>query len=237
MCGQWNIVRHSRPGLRRVDAGDRLQQARREILSTDILDGIDELVDAQVGGVDLFLTSGQHSEVVGPVSPNSCDVVRLGWLTGGRSRPQQAQLVLGGCECRFKMRAEAPNLAANALELVTEVVQLRIAQARLLQVALQARKLLLPTRDPLLDVNADTLVGTCNDLGRVDWSGRRFCWLRGSLRTRRRTGLRNHIWIGRCRCLRGLSLSAGHNQQGKEAQRPRYKPQSADHRLLSHIRW
>src|SRR5689334_11396585 len=91
--------------------------------------GIDEVVDAQVGGVDLFLTSGQHSEVVGPVSPTSCNVVRLGWLTGGRCRPEQAQLVLGGRECRFKMRAEAPNLAANALELVTEVVQFRIAQA------------------------------------------------------------------------------------------------------------
>ena len=184
---------------------------------------------------DLFLTSGQHSEVVGPVSPNSCYVVRLGWLTGGRCRPEQAQLVLGGRECRFKMREEAPNLAANALELVTEVVQFRIAQALLLQVALQARKLLLPTRDPLLDVNADTLVGTCNDLGRVDRSGRRFCWLRGGLRTRRRTGLRSHIWIGRCRRLCGLSLSAGYNQQGKEAQRPRYEPQSADHRLLPHI--
>ena len=50
-CGQWNIVRHTRPGLRRVNARERLQQARREILSTDVLDGIDELVDAQIGGV------------------------------------------------------------------------------------------------------------------------------------------------------------------------------------------
>ncbi len=86
-------------------------------------------------------------------------------------RPKQPQLVLCGRECRFNMTAEVRDLAAHALELVTEVVQFRIAQARLLQVALQARKLLLPTRDPLLDVNADTLVGTGNDLGRVNRSG------------------------------------------------------------------
>ena len=93
---------------------------------------------------DLLLASGQHAEVVGPFGPTSCDVVRLGWLTGGRCRSEQAQLILSGRECRFKMGAEAANLAADALQLVTEVVQFRIAQARLLQIALQSRKLLLP---------------------------------------------------------------------------------------------
>ena len=149
-CGQWNIVRHPRPGLRRINARERLQQARCEILSTDVLDAIDEFLDAQIGGVDLLLTSGQHPVVVGSVGPTSCYVVRLGWLTGGRRRPEQIQLVLGGRECRFKMLAKASNLAANALELVTEVVQFGIAQARLLKVALQPRKLLLPPSDTLL---------------------------------------------------------------------------------------
>ena len=64
------------------------------------------------------------------------------------------------------------DLAADALQLVTKVVEFRIAQARLLQIALQARKLLLPTRDPLLDVDADALVGTRNDVGSIDLRGR-----------------------------------------------------------------
>ena len=55
-----DVVRHPRPGLRRVDAGDRLQQARREILSTDVLDRIDEVVDVQIVGVDRSL-AGRHS--------------------------------------------------------------------------------------------------------------------------------------------------------------------------------
>ena len=90
--------------------------------------------------VDLLLASGQHSQVVGPLGPTSCDVVRLGWLTGGGCRSEQAQLVLSSRECRFKMVAEAADLAADALQIVTEVVQFRIAQARLLQIALQVAK-------------------------------------------------------------------------------------------------
>src|SRR5262249_49901665 len=58
VCRKRDVVRHSRPRLRRVDAGDWLQQACREILSTDVLDGIDEIVDPQVMEVDRSLTCG-----------------------------------------------------------------------------------------------------------------------------------------------------------------------------------
>ena len=53
----------------------------------------------------------------------------------------------------------------------------------------------------------------------------------GGWRSRWRTGLRRRIRTGRCRRLRGLGLSAGYNQQGSKAQRPRCGTQSVDHRL------
>jgi hypothetical protein len=51
------------------------------------------------------------------------NLVRLWWLTGGGCRPEQPQLVLCSRECRFKMTAELRDLAANALQFVTKIVE------------------------------------------------------------------------------------------------------------------
>src|SRR5262249_6990436 len=65
----------------------------------------------------------------------------------------------------------------------------------------------------------------------------RFWRLCGGWGRRRGSGLRRRSRTGRCRRLYGLGLSAGYNQQGSEAQRPRYETQSVDHRLPPYIRW
>ena len=224
-------VGNPRPRHRGVDAGDGLQQARREIFSPDVLDGIDQVVDPQALGVDRRLACVQCSQVVGSLGAGLCDVVRLGRLTGGGCGPQQPQLILSSRKRRFKMIAEFRDLAANVLQVVTKIVEIRIAQVRFLQLGLETRKLLFPTRDPFLDVNADALVGARHDLGRVERRGRRFRWLGGGLSRRRGASLGCWVLVGRCRGLCGLGLSAGYGEPKKDAQRPHDGPQSVDHQL------
>src|SRR5215471_13714881 len=51
-----HVVRQPCPSLVRVDAWDGLEQAGSKIFSANVLDGIDELVDPQIGRGDRSLT-------------------------------------------------------------------------------------------------------------------------------------------------------------------------------------
>src|SRR5262249_34990305 len=44
-----HVIRQIRPSLIGVDARDRLEKAGSKVLSTNVLDGVDELVDPQIG--------------------------------------------------------------------------------------------------------------------------------------------------------------------------------------------
>src|SRR2546423_6954769 len=50
-----HVVRQLCPSLVRVDARDGLEEASSKILSANVLDGIDELVDPQIGGLNRSL--------------------------------------------------------------------------------------------------------------------------------------------------------------------------------------
>ena len=47
--GVRHVLRHIRPGFVGVEAGDRLKQCGGEILPSDVLDFVEEIVDAQIG--------------------------------------------------------------------------------------------------------------------------------------------------------------------------------------------
>lgn len=55
---QGHGIRRVCPGLIGVNTGDPLEEVRRKILSANVLDGVDELVDAKMGGVDRSLAFG-----------------------------------------------------------------------------------------------------------------------------------------------------------------------------------
>jgi len=60
-----HVVRQPCPSLVRVDAWDGLEQAGSKILSANVLDGIDELVDPQIGRGDRSLTRQRFCRLAG----------------------------------------------------------------------------------------------------------------------------------------------------------------------------
>src|SRR5215471_11344117 len=50
-----HVIRQIRPSLIRENARDRLEKAGSKVLSTNVLDGVDELVDPQIGGMNRSL--------------------------------------------------------------------------------------------------------------------------------------------------------------------------------------
>ena len=117
-------------------------------------------------------------------------------------------------------------VAANALQLVAEIIQFRIVKIRRFQIALEVFKRLLPICDVLLNVRAHALVGACNAFTGIDL--RWFCRLGRRLSRR---SLACGIRPGRCYRLRRSSLSTGYGQQRGQNQRQCYGTLAIYHRL------
>jgi hypothetical protein len=95
---QGHIFRRVRPSLVGINTRDALEEFRRKILSVNVLDGVDELVDAKMGGVSRILACGKQAEPVVEFSAPERNLFGLLWLACGRRRLLQAYLGL----CGFK---------------------------------------------------------------------------------------------------------------------------------------
>jgi len=93
-CCDGHIIRQPRPGLIGVDAGNRLEQIVGKILATNILNGVDQLLDAQVGRVNRGLSPGKKSDMVTELGAIAGRRLGLGWLPSRRRRPEQIKLRL-----------------------------------------------------------------------------------------------------------------------------------------------
>ena len=151
---QREILRQLRPSLEGINAGDRLQEVGRKILSANVLDGVDKIIDAQMGGVDRGPTCGKQAEMVVELGATERDLVGLLRLSSGRCRPEQIRLGLHRRETGLEMAPKILDPGTDALQLVAKLVELRIAQAWTTEIAFHAVEFALPTRNRRIDVDA-----------------------------------------------------------------------------------
>src|SRR5262249_40511837 len=142
-----DAVRQARPSVIGVQPRNGLKQVGSKILPTKILNGLGQVFDAQASGIHCRLSGGKQASVIIKLRSLFRDLLGLRRLAGSRNSSQQLEPTLDGLQRRSQSASKIIDTGANPMELVSEMVELGIAQVRPAQIVLEGVQFSLPAGD------------------------------------------------------------------------------------------
>ena len=218
------VLRHICPGIVGVETRNRLKQGGGEVLPADVLDFVEQIVDAKIARVDRPFRRGKKPEMIIQFGAITSRLLGLRWCSRGGRGTEQLDLIAIGVQPRLDFPPTIGNLGANVLQLVTQPIKFSVAQTRARQFAIDAVQGMLPSGCGCFEIEVEFAVQALRDLRFVDmWIGVRCglarwrgvcrrCWLRRRLR---RTGI---LCVGPLGRGDGTRRKSKHQ---KDVQRPR----------------
>ena len=216
------ILRHICPGIVGVETRNRLKQGGGEVLPADVLDFVEEVVDAKIARVHRRFRRGKKPEVIIQFGAIASRLLGLRWRSRGGRGSEQLDLIAIGVQPRLDFAPAIGNLGANALQLVAQPIKLGVAQMRARQFTIHAIQGMLPSGRGGFEIEVEFAVQALRDLSLVDMrvsrrslAVRRGVWRRCRLRRRLcRTG---SLCVG---ALQGGAGTACKSQHQKDAKCP-----------------
>src|SRR4029079_12972283 len=123
------VLRDIRPGVVCVKTWNRLKQCRRKVLAADVLNLVEQVVDAKVGRIDRRLRRGKQSEAIVPLSAVTGGLLGLGRLPGRGRRTKQLDLIAFSIQPRLDLAPTVGDVGTNALQRVAQPIELGVTQA------------------------------------------------------------------------------------------------------------
>ncbi|MGC2074682.1 MAG: hypothetical protein WA728_01310 [Xanthobacteraceae bacterium] len=100
-----------------------MEQNGAKILSADVLNRIEEVLNAKIGRINRCFGPRQKTEMITQFGAGKRCLLGFGWLTHGRGSAKQIHLCLVSLKPRLKPIPGLRNLRADSQQLVAKLVE------------------------------------------------------------------------------------------------------------------